>query len=283
MTMIVKKKLLGLAVVLGAVAGGVIALVRTPPRTVVAPPELVVPTNVVVPVVQTNAVTNIVTKVKVKGEGEQRKISNSIVQPSTSNLPPVKVRKPIANDPKIPKARQVLLANRRIAVEKGRLFPKKFCQAQTPTRRGTAPYVVISELPVSRDVRIQAVADGAKVVGFLPNNALLVEADAQALKNLEEDVLFLAAVEYEPTDKIQRALLEKGERGESVEKGEKVEATVVLLNPKDREVVQKFVTENGGTLLRGAQSEKSVSATIPRALIERLAGKAEVKWIERCR
>jgi len=272
MTMVAKKKLLGLAAVLGAIAGGVIALVRMPSRTVVASLELVIPTNVVVQVAATNAAER---GVKVKDEGEQRKIPNSIVQPSTSNLPPVKVRKPIVNDPKIPKARQVLLANRRIAVEKGRSFLKRFCQAQTPTARGTAPYVVISELPVSRDVRIQAVADGARVVGFLPNNALLVEADAQALKNLEEDVLFLAAVEYEPTDKIQRALLDKT--------GATVEATIVLLNPKDREVVQKFVTENGGTLLRGTPSEKSVRATIPCALIEQLAGKAEVKWIERCK
>jgi len=275
-------------VVLGLILAGAMVLVRTPKREAVAvASEITTVTRSApasgahdpVPAREARAVREGGRADEVEVRGEQRKFSNSTVQPPTSNLPPAKVRKPIAYDPKVPKARQVLLANRRIVVEKGRSFPKKFCSAQTPTARGTAPYVVISELPVSRDVRIQAVADGARVVGFLPNNALLVEADAQALKNLEDDVLFTAAVEYEPTDKIQRALLENGERGE---KGEMVETTVVLMNPKDREAIQTFVTANGGEPLRGAPSaDKSLSAKIPRTLVEKLAGKAEVKWIER--
>jgi len=182
-------------------------------------------------------------------------------------------RKPVLADPKVPKNRQVLLANRRIVVAEGRSFPKRFCAAQSPTVRGTAPYVVISEFPVSRDVRIQAVSDGARVIGFLPNNALLVEADAQALKHMEEDVFFAAAVEYEPSDKIQRALLDA--------QGETVEATVVLLNPKDRDRVVKFIVDGGGTLLRDRSTERSVGATLSRELVGELAGKAEVKWVER--
>jgi len=183
--------------------------------------------------------------------------------------------KPTGNDPNIPKGRQVLLANRRIAIATGRSFPKKFCATQTPTVRGTAPYVVICELPVSRDMRIRAVANGARVVGFLPNNALLVEADAQALKNLEEDVLFLAAVEYEPTDKLQRALLGTADA--------RVKARAVLLNSADVDAVRKLARENGCTLMEEDATGKSVSALMPRAFVSKLAGRAEVKWIERCK
>jgi len=184
------------------------------------------------------------------------------------------LREPVSYDPGVAKARQVLLANRRIVVASGRSFPTAFCTTQTPTTRGTAPYVVISELPVGRDARIQAVADGARVIGYLPNNALLVEADAQALKNLQEDVLFMAAVEYEPTDKIQQALLGVDDAT--------VEATVMLLNPTDHAGVRAFIEANGGTALGGMPaSDKVISATLPRALVGQLAGKAEVKWIER--
>ena len=126
--------------------------------------------------------------------------------PATNAVPvPVAapVRKP-ADD--VPAARQVRLANRtRKLPNHARPFPRKFAESQTPSARGTVPYVVVSEFPVSDLVREEAVKLGVRVLGYMPVNALLVEADAAGLKRLEEqDVFFAGAFELEPVDKVQR-------------------------------------------------------------------------------
>jgi len=269
--MVSKRKLLGLAVVLGIALGVACQLRRMPSRgrclvsatESTGAPVPVLPTNVV-PVLVTNAV---VRSCWTNAVATAASSTNAAVGRKTGCLP-------VANDPQVPKGRQVLLANRRIVVGKGRSFPKAFCAKQTPTSRGTAPYVVISELPVGREARIRAVADGARVIGFLPNNALMVEADAETLKNLEEDVLFLAAVEYEPSDKMQRTLLE-GRDASPV--------TVALLNPRDSATVRDFIVENGGSRVRTSADGRTIDATISCALVAKLAERAEVKWIGRAR
>ena len=194
--------------------------------------------------------------------------------PATTNAvaPKAAVRK-IEYDPTTPKNRQVLLARRRIVVASGRKFPKRFCMSQTMTARKTAPYVLLSEAPVDRSVHSQAMANGARVAGFLPNNALLIEADETALKNLSEDPAFLAAVEYEPLDKLQPLLLEST--------NETVEASVVLMNAAYLDAMRDFVTAHGGLAAEAAKNNKSFAAVLPRKLVTDLARKGEVRWIGR--
>ena len=183
------------------------------------------------------------------------------------------VRK-VTEDPSIPRHRQVLLANRRIAVAEGRKFPKLFCTSQTPTARKTAPYVLIGDQPVNRDLHSQAMSDGAWVAGYLPPGALLVEADKEALKNLSEDPAFVAAIELEPMDKVQQQLLDAP--------GESVEATVILMNQRYFESIRGHIVTNGGSV-EGVPSSKGKSfpAVLTRKLVTELAGKGEVRWIER--
>jgi len=278
-----RRYLLLSAVVLGMALGLSLALYRTQcgRATCLTPPTVVTnkceilhsptpATDTNSTVVVTNATPVVVTNAPSLPVNLNPQTTNAVKRPASRPR-----RVPTTYAPDVPKSRQVLLANRRIVVKEGRSFPKTFCAAQSPTARGTAPYVVISELPVSRDVRIRATADGARVIGFLPNNALLVEADAQALKNLEDDVLFMAAVEYEPMDKIQRNLLD-------AKPDESVEATIVLLNEADRATVQYFITDAGGKLLTGTPTNgKAIMAEVPSAVLTKLAGKAEVKWIEK--
>lgn len=194
--------------------------------------------------------------------------------PSVTNAVAAKtvVRK-IENDPKVPKNRQVLLSHRRIIIESGRKFPTRFCTSQAPTSRKTAPYVLLSDKPVDRSVHSQAMANGAKVAGFLPNNALLVEADETALKNLSEDPMFLAAVEYEPLDKIQPQLLNNTD--------EKLAVKIVLMSASYLDATRAYVTAHGGQVTDTAKNDKSFTALLPRKLVTALADKGEIRWIER--
>lgn len=203
---------------------------------------------------------------------------NKPAPPATAAVQPAKkAAKPLPrhpeNDPNVPKARQVLLAHRRISVPKGRKFPTRFCTTQTPTVRQTAPYLLISEKTVDRNVHAQAMANGAKVSGFLPNNALLIEADENALKNLSEDPAFIAAVEYEPMDKIQPQLLNGGDTA--------IEANVTLMNAGYLETMCAFVSQNGGKVVGSAKNGKSFDAILTRKLVTDLASKGEIRWIRR--
>ena len=100
--------------------------------------------------------------------------------------------------------REICLAGRTFAPERGSV-PKKF--AQSPSARGTIPCIVVASRPVSRQVRMRAEALGARVAGFVPENALLVEVDDAALARIAGDPLFDAAVEFMPRDKMPGSLM----------------------------------------------------------------------------
>lgn len=176
----------------------------------------------------------------------------------------------------VPPARQVRLANRTRVLEKYRRpFPKQFAARQTPTTRGTAPYIVVSELQVSDLVRERATKLGARVLGFMPVNSLVVEIDAKTLKKFEADVLFSGAYELEPVDKVQRRVWEQSLTAPTVD------VTIVPLATDDLATLWKLVEEKGGTPIEGAgDAKRSLRATVPAKLVDELAGRGEVRWIE---
>lgn len=179
----------------------------------------------------------------------------------------------------VPKDRQVLLANRTLWVgERKRAFPASFAQTQKPTARGTLPYAVVCEAPVTGAVRERAEKLGVRVVRFLPSNALLVEADAAGLEKLEDDALFAAAFEITPVDKIQRALAERIAAGE-----ETPEVTVLALSQADRNALRKDVEAAGGELLQGRLlGPCSLKARVSAGFVLELLGRGEVTWVEGC-
>ena len=165
------------------------------------------------------------------------------------------------------------LANRTVVA---RGFPEWGSTNQSPTVRGSLPYVVACAEPVD-DAFVAAIeATGARVVGFLPPDAFQVEADGASLRKLSADPRFVAATEFLPEDKIDErlsALLRGGT--------DAVTASVVSLAPEDRDALREYVTEHGGELLKGCLNGKdSFRAKIPAALVGELAKRGEVRWME---
>ena len=175
-----------------------------------------------------------------------------------------------------PSVGQVRLANRTRVVEKGRrTFPGRFAVRQTPTARGTAAYVVVSERPVSKSVRARAERLGARIVGFMPVNSLVVEIDAKALGRFRDDVGFSGGFELEPVDKVQRRLREQA--GEASE----VDVTIVPLSVADLPMLSGWVRGKGGKLLEGAGGAKrSLRARVAAKLVDELSRLGEVRWLE---
>ena len=176
-----------------------------------------------------------------------------------------------------PVERQVRLANRTISLEKGRRkFPAKFAELQTPSARGTLSFVVVSELPVSKMVRDRASACGARVLGFMPVNSLIVEANAKTLKRLENDAFFAAAYELDPKDKVQGHV-----RDLAAANPERVDVTVLPLMATDVGLLGEFVKGKGGTIIPESDGRDVLRARVPAAAVDELAQRGDVRWIER--
>ncbi|MDO5317148.1 MAG: S8 family serine peptidase [bacterium] len=175
-----------------------------------------------------------------------------------------------------PAERQVRLANRTISLEKGRRkFPAKFAELQMPSARGTVTFVVVSELPVSKIVRDRASACGARVLGFMPVNSLIVEASAKTLKRLEDDAFFAAAYELDPKDKVQEHV-----RDLAAANPERVDVTVLPLMATDVGPLKDFVGEKGGTVIPESGGRGVLRARISASVVDELAKRGDVRWIE---
>ena len=175
--------------------------------------------------------------------------------------------------------RQVRLANRTIDLEQGRRkFPKAFAELQSPSARRTVPYVVVSELPVSKDIRDRASTCGARVLGFMPVNSLVVEAGEKALKRLADDPFFAAAYELAPQDKVQAAVRGKAAAAKTVD------VTVRALMATDVPLLGAFVKAQGGAVIPMAAGEDGgrpvLRARVPSAVVEQLSRRGDVRWIE---
>ena len=178
--------------------------------------------------------------------------------------PSVKVQsaEPPAAEPK-----PILLANRTVD-------PVQLPMPSTPpraslSRRGTCAYAVQCAHPVSAAVRARVSALGARVIAFIPRNALLIEATPTTVRRLLATDDVSAAVAYEPTDKMPVGLT-----------GGRV--TVIPLAESDREVLADFIAANGGTVeTPGPSRHGSFRAEVSDELLQKLALRGDVRWIER--
>ena len=164
-------------------------------------------------------------------------------------------------------AKPILLANRTVD-------PMTLSAPATPpatglSRRGTCAYAVQCSRPVSAAVRARVSALGARVISFIPRNALLVEATPATVRRLLATDDVSAAVAYEPTDKMPAGLT-----------GGRV--TVIPLAESDREELTDFITANGGAVETSGPSRRgSFRAEVSDELLQKLAARGDVRWIER--
>ncbi len=73
--------------------------------------------------------------------------------------------------------------------------------AESLSSRGTCAYVVQSVGPVSAAVRDRVAWQGARLISYLPTDALLVEATPESVRALLKTKVFSAAFAYLPSDK----------------------------------------------------------------------------------
>lgn len=170
-------------------------------------------------------------------------------------------------EPSVAETKPILLANR--TVDPATLSAPVIPSAVGLSRRGTCAYAVQCTRPVSAVVRARVAALGARVIAFIPRNALLIEATPATVRRLLASDDVSAAVAYEPTDKMSAGLT-----------GGRV--TVIPLAESDREVLTDFIAANGGTVeTSGPSRHGSFRAEVSDELLQQLALRGDVRWIER--
>ena len=147
---------------------------------------------------------------------------------------------------------------------------------QTPTVRGTLPYVLTSKAPFDKPLRLAVESLGARAVCVLGPSVVLVEADAAARSRLLADGRFESLVERRPADKVQDRLAAALSAGAA-----SVEAAVVALSAEDRQRLIDCIVSGGGELLKGCVNEgATIRARLPSALAAALSRRGDVRWLE---
>ncbi len=119
-------------------------------------------------------------------------------------------------------------------------------------------------------------AAGASVLAVLPRHALMVEADAAAMRRLAADPAVTNVEEWIPSQKIAKRLTKMIDGGKDV-----VEVTVVPLAKDDRLALSSFIVAQHGEIVPGLPGNgRNVRARMPVSLVERLAARGDVRWIE---
>jgi len=148
---------------------------------------------------------------------------------------------------------------------------------QTPTVRGTLPYVLTSVASFDKSLRLAVEATGAKTVSILGRNVVLVEADAASRARLAADRRFRKVKEFAPAAKVQPELAALIAGG-----AESVEVSIVSLAAADRQIVQTCLRAGGGEMLTGCINEgDTLRARLPASLVATLAARGDVRWMER--
>ena len=144
-----------------------------------------------------------------------------------------------------------------------------FCEHQTPTVRGTAPFVAVCGDAPKYACLLAASECGARAIAPFPADAILVEANADSLARMRKDGRFREVRELRPEEKFGP--------GEDVQA-----ARVAVLAEFDLKRMSDFVRAHGGTLMDGADCGKlEFAARLPRQLVEELARHGEVRAIRR--
>ena len=180
--------------------------------------------------------------------------------------------------PKETFVRTVCLANRTItAAKKEGSVPTVPEMPAHLSRRGTAPFMVVSREKATLPVRRRVESCGARVTGVVPPYGIVAEADAEAVKRIAADDSFLAVEGLSPDDKMARSLkkaVASGVRDVSV--------TVVPVRKEDSSAIEELLVSMGGRIRREVASDAgSVRADIPSVAVAEIAERGDVRWLER--
>ena len=159
----------------------------------------------------------------------------------------------------------------------GALVPFDVPSNQTATVRGTKPYHLVSALPIEQSGRRAVEAMGARTLGFVSRNEMLVEASPATCARLRADGRFTSVVEVLPSEKVASrlaALLKGG--------AEAVDVGVLTLAAEDRPAVIGRITASGGEILTGCLNDgDTFRARLSAAQVAALAACGDVRWLEK--
>ncbi|MDD4442341.1 MAG: S8 family serine peptidase [Kiritimatiellae bacterium] len=182
-------------------------------------------------------------------------------------------------DPALPRERQTLLSNRLIVSPEKRSIPDAASGRQSPTPRGTTPFIVQFNTPVSDAARALLTGVGAQVRGFFPNNAILAELTPDALAALREVAQVQDAAEFLPGDKVQPFL---ASLIAAFPKTRALRVSIQTLAPEDAAPLAAVVQRLGGEVEAASAGTRwgIVQAVLPLGAVADLAARGEVQWIE---
>ena len=176
--------------------------------------------------------------------------------------------------------REVRLASRTVSVP--------FFEGSVPTvkkpelpavlsRRGTAPFLVVSREKAVRAVRDRIAACGARVTGVVPPYGIVVEADPEAVGKLASEGSFLAVETLSAADKMSDSLKRDVQSGKN-----DLSVTVVPLHKDDSPVLEGILAAKGAKIRREVASGRgSIRADVPADVLEEFANRGDVRWMER--
>lgn len=184
-----------------------------------------------------------------------------------------------SEDPTLPRERQTLLSNRLVVSPEKRSIPDAASGRQSPTPRGTTPFLVQFNTPVSDVTRKLLIEAGALVRGFFPNNAILAELSPAALAALQEVAQVQGAAEFLPSDKVQPFL---ASLIAAFPKERTVRVSIQTLAPEDAAPLAAVVRKLGGEVEAASAGTHwgIVQAVLPLGAVADLTARGEVQWIE---
>ena len=174
--------------------------------------------------------------------------------------------------------RAVRLANREISVPCATTNHWTFPEPSALSRRGTAPFVIVTKERVTGVERMRAAACGARVTGVIPPYGIVAEVDASALHRLRADGSFVAAEPLLAGDKMSDSLKQLVTAGGPG----MVPVTMVPLVAEDAEAVAASIKAAGGQPYEiSVKGRGRVRANIPAREVVALAARGDVRWAER--
>ena len=184
-----------------------------------------------------------------------------------------------SEDPALPRERQTLLSNRLVVSPEKRSVPDAASGRQSPTPRGTTPFLVQFNTPVSDAARKLLIEAGALVRGFFPNNAILAELSPAALAALQGVAQVQGAAEFLPSDKVQPFL---ASLIAAFPKERTLRVSIQTLAPEDAAPLAAVVRKLGGEVEAASAGTRwgVVQAVLPLGAVADLTVRGEVQWIE---
>ncbi len=151
-----------------------------------------------------------------------------------------------------------------------------FAVFQKPSARGTITLTLQCTEPVTEKTTEEVNALGGRVIAYLPQQALLIEADKTAFTRLSGSSSFSKIKEVQPADKISHRLKERMQSD-----AKQLDIVIVPQTQEDIPFITQALIENGGHILIHEPNEEGrfICAAAPLSAITVLAARGDVQWM----